>query len=775
MAWTRRRRLILLSILLTSAFGLFLAIHLPLSAASPPKKRVLILHSFHKGQKWNDDLSRGIVDVLKNIAVEVDFEYMDAKRNSDEDHFSNLYRLYRHKYRLRPVDVVISTDESALDFLLTNREEVFPNSTVVFCGVKFLEENKLFGEKNITGVIEQVDIVNNIRLILKLTPKLKRILIITDNSPTSISTIKSFIPVLKVFKDRINFHFTEQMAVEDLQQVLQTLSDDHAVLLVNYTKDINGKLFSMKESAYTISTNSPAPVYALWDSYLGNGIMGGLLVSGYTQGKIAARMAQALLMGEKVQNMPVQISTAGHYMFDFLQLKKFGIRERELPADSIVINQPVSFYYQYKMLILTVLLGILGLTLIILVLSINIVRRKRVEKSLKKTSQRLTLMHEIDQAILNALSIEFVAETLMEPMQQVFGCEFIGILLIRKDDPQTTALVRYQETDHFISQELVVPGDKLPLEQLKRGKNIHSAELLEDTPLFAEQWSGLYSGTVYFLSPIIYRKQLLGAIMLGSITKDLRSEAISSNCLEVANSLAIAIQNNRLLSELRNHEEELKSMSAHIIEAQENERKRLSIELHDEFGQILTAVGLNLSMIRNKLGVDCCETVSERLNQTENAIENLYDQIHDLSLDLHPPILDDLGLTPTLRWYLNQYQELTGKKVQFSAEEVPDIIIPETVAVALYRILQEALTNITKYAEATTISAHLISSNATTELIISDDGAGFDLESVQSRKIGERGLGLLGMRERLDLLDGSLKIKTAPKKGTILHATVPIR
>jgi len=706
--------------------------------------------------------------------VEVDFEYMDAKRNFDEDHFANLYQLYRHKYRSRPADVVISTDESALDFLLTHREEVFPNATVVFCGVKYLDENKLFGEKRITGVIEQVDIEKNIQLIQKLTPNLKHMLIITDNSPTSISTIKSFMPVLRAFKDRINFHFTEQMAIEELQNVLQSLSKGHTVLLVNYTKDINGKLFSMKESARTIAASSPVPVYALWDSYLGNGILGGLLVSGYTQGKIAARMAQALLRGENVQNMPVKKSTAGHYMFDFQQLKAFGIKERKLPVDSIVINQPISFYYQYKMLILGVFLGILSLTLIILVLSINILRRKRVEKSLKKTTQRLTLMHEIDRAILDALSIKFVAESLMEPMQQVFGCEIIGILLIRKEDPQTTALVRYQKAGRFISQEFSVPGHKLPLEQLKRGKKIHSADFPDDTPLYADQWSEQFPGAVYFLSPIIYRGQLLGTILLGSITKDLRSEAISSNCLEVSNSLAIAIQNNQLLNDLRNHEEELRSMSAHIIEAQENERKRLSIELHDEFGQTLTAVGLNLSLIRNKLGVDCSKVVSERLDQTENAIELLYDQIHDLSLDLRPTILDDLGLTPTLRWYLNQYQERTGKTVLFSAKEVPGNSISGTVAVALYRILQEALTNITKYAEATTISVQLIKSNMNTELIISDDGVGFDLKSVQSRKIEERGLGLLGMRERLDLLDGSFRIQTAPGKGTTLHAIAPI-
>ncbi|MFH2129456.1 MAG: ABC transporter substrate binding protein [bacterium] len=772
---SNRSRIVATIILLITVSGLFpVSLLIPDAVAAGKKQRVLILHSFHKGQKWNDDLSRGIFDVLDNDLVELHFEYMDAKRYADARHFENLYQLYRHKYRTRPVDVIISTDESALDFLLAHRDDLFPGTVVVFCGVKFLEENKLYGERNITGVIEQVDIEKNIRLILQLTPAVKHILVITDNSPTSISTIKSFIPVLKTFGDRINFHFTEQMAVADLQQSLQGLSPEHAVLLVNYTRDIDGNLFSMEESARIISLSSPVPVYALWDSYLGSGILGGLLVSGYTQGKIAAHMAQALLAGGTSEQTPIRKSTAGHTMFDYRQLKKFGIPERKLPVDAVVINRPISFYYQYKLLILAVLLGILGLTAIIVVLSINIVRRRRVEKSLQKTSQRLTLMHEIDRAILNAFSIEFVAEKLMAPMRHIFGCEFIGILLIQKGDPQATVLAHYPLENQVTSREFSIPGDTLPLESLTRGVIFRSDGVYPEAPAFAGQWSDHFPGTRYLLTPIIYQEDLLGALILGSPASDLKNETLVSNSWEVADSLAVAIQNNRLLRELRNHEEELRSMSAHIIEAQEMERKRLSVELHDEFGQMLTAVSLNLSLIRNKLGADCSRSVAERLDQTESAIENLYDQIHDLSLDLRPTILDDLGLTPTLRWYLNQYQERSGRQVHFSAGEEPGIAIPGAVAVALYRILQEALTNITKYAGASTITVRLITEPDTIQLIIADDGIGFDLEAIQSRNIKERGLGLVGMRERLDLLNGSLQIQTEPGRGTTLHAVVPI-
>jgi signal transduction histidine kinase/ABC-type uncharacterized transport system substrate-binding protein len=739
------------------------------------KKRVLILHSFHQGQKWNDDLSRGILDTLKDDALELHFEYMDAKRYPDTRHFENLYRLYQLKYQSHPVDVVISTDESALDFLLEYREDLFPGASIVFCGVKYLDDNKLFGEKQITGVTEQVDIEKNIQLMLRLNKKIKYVLVITDNSPTSISTIKSFVPLLKRFKETIEFKFTELMTIEKLEGLVESLPSSSAVLLVNYTRDRAGIILTTSESALMISRKSPVPVYALWDSYLKDGILGGLLVSGYSQGKTAANMARALLAGADINHIPVQKGRSGFYMFDYQQLNRFQISLSALPTDSILVNQPVSLYHQYKKLIFTVILGIFALTLIIVILSFNIFKRKRVERSLKNSSHRLSLMHEIDQAILNSLSIEFVADRLMEPMHHIFNTELIGILLVVPGGHDIKVFARNQQTEGITNQEIGLAVEMVPLEVLKKGLTVHTADYPLETASFVRQINYGSSDFHCLLTPLIFKKRLLGALILGSKLVDLSDNSVHERTWEVADSLAVAAQNNQLLTELRNHEEELRRMSASIIDAQEAERKRLSVELHDEFGQILTAVGLNLSLIRNKLGDDCSRTVADRLNQTEAAIENLYDQIRDLSLDLRPTILDDLGLIPTLRWFLNQYEERSGTRVSFAAEESSDIVIPGPIAVSLYRILQEALTNITKHAQANRISARLIVDPAEIQLIVSDDGVGFNLNEIITRKIEVRGLGLIGMRERIELLGGALKIETGNGNGTTLKATVPIK
>ena len=137
-------------------------------------------------------------------------------------------------------------------------------------------------------------------------------------------------------------------------------------------------------------------------------------------------------------------------------------------------------------------------------------------------------------------------------------------------------------------------------------------------------------------------------------------------CQQIAHTLALAIQNHYFFMEIKEHEAKLRHMSMNIIDAQEQERKRISAELHDEFGQSLTAIGINFSVIQRKIGVGQSARLKGRMDEITKAIELLSDQVHNLSLDLRPPMLDDLGLIPTLRWFSNQFQERSGTHIYFS-------------------------------------------------------------------------------------------------------------
>ncbi|MFK5954420.1 MAG: ABC transporter substrate binding protein [Desulfobacterium sp.] len=742
------------------------------SNLSAEYQRVVILHSFHKGQKWNDDLSNGIEDVLKNRNIELNFEYMDTIRFPDSAHSHQLIQMYKTKYKDRKADIVISTDEEALDFLLINRRSLFPNTPIVYCGVKSYIDR--FWEPGLTGVIEPIDLSSNVRLAKKLNPSLKQIFVVMDNTPTSISLINNFITAIKTFSPAINFIFSDFTPFDDLLKEIRTLSRNSAVFLVNYTNDKSGRMIPMDESARQITQNSPVPVYSAWDSYIGQGVLGGKLVSSYTQGKTAAEMALAILQGKPLEEIPVKTNIPSQYIFDYDQLKKFNIQETDLPDESVILNQPDTLYQRYKKLMFTFLLGGISLSLIILLLSLNIMHRRRMEKALKRYSGRLNFLHRMDQSILNHFSLKTIGKRILRPTLFHINCDLIGIYLFKKElDPEwgfalnrnkiNTLIDNFSIPTHHLPANFI--QDKTPLKLDDRPSQLRNL-LFND-----HRFSGFNS---YLLIPMVYQNKVMGIFFLAHLMEkpiELHQKMVSQ---QIAHTLAMAIENHYLFNKIKTHEAKLKQLSINIIEAQELERKRLSAELHDEFGQSLTAIGINFSVIRKKINGTQAAGINTRMEEIEQAIEGLSDQVHDLSLNLRPPMLDDLGLIPTVRWFLNQYHERNGIKINFSLENNQDIPVPNQVAVAMYRVVQEALNNITKHANASCITLRLDISSTSISLHIKDDGTGFNMDQLKLNKPGRGGLGLIGMKDRLDLLDGHMKIQSFKDRGTTLQAVAPI-
>jgi signal transduction histidine kinase len=241
-----------------------------------------------------------------------------------------------------------------------------------------------------------------------------------------------------------------------------------------------------------------------------------------------------------------------------------------------------------------------------------------------------------------------------------------------------------------------------------------------------------------------------------------------------ANQAAIALENARLLDRITKHEQELQKLSTRLIEAQEEERGRISRELHDEIGQVLTAMSINVAEIEKRLPQELEPAIKERLAETVALSEQMSKQISALALDLRPSLLDDLGLMPALRWYLSRYTERSGIQVRMEAVDLEKRLHPE-VETALYRVVQEALTNVARHARATNVRLRLEHKAASVVATIEDNGQGFDTEKVARRRAPERGAGLLGMRERVTLLGGSFRVESVPQGGTRLSAAIPLR
>jgi PAS domain S-box-containing protein len=221
-------------------------------------------------------------------------------------------------------------------------------------------------------------------------------------------------------------------------------------------------------------------------------------------------------------------------------------------------------------------------------------------------------------------------------------------------------------------------------------------------------------------------------------------------------------------------ERDLRSLSARLISAQEAERLRISQELHDEMGQALTAMRINLAAIQEELLPECTPTVGERLAEASWLADHALEQMRELAHELRPSMLDDLGLVPALHWYVNRFSKRLEVVVEFEAIGLEERL-PAEVETALYRVVQEALTNVARHAQARTVWMRLERTDSGVVASIEDDGQGFDVREAGRRASSEGGAGLIGMRERVASVGGSLSIKSTPGKGTLLSIDIPAR
>lgn len=364
-------------------------------------KEVLLIHSYHKGYIWTDDISKTIEKNFKPLKdVELTTIYMDTKRIDTPEYITNLAKLYKQQFEDRKFDLIIISDNNAFDFMIKYHEYLFKDVPVVFCGINnfdkvLLHENDM--KDIMTGVAEEVDVEKNIELISKLHPNLKNLLIINDKSATGNAVKRDLNPIIEKYQKKFNIEYTDNLEISNLKKKVSNLDKKNSVILfVLLFKDTTGKYFTYKQSFQEVKKVSEVPIYGLWDFYLNDGIVGGLLTSAVAQGEAVSKMALEILNGKKTTDIPILEKSPNLYMFDYNELKKFDINISDYVNDPIIINEPSSVYKQhYKFFIISILI-ILTLSIIVLILKANIQRREKVELAL---SNRL----EFDKVLLDTI------------------------------------------------------------------------------------------------------------------------------------------------------------------------------------------------------------------------------------------------------------------------------------------------------------------------------------------------------------------------------------
>ena len=229
-------------------------------------------------------------------------------------------------------------------------------------------------------------------------------------------------------------------------------------------------------------------------------------------------------------------------------------------------------------------------------------------------------------------------------------------------------------------------------------------------------------------------------------------------------------QTTQLLKQSQNLQGQLRHLSHHILSVQEEEKKRISRDLHDVVAQMLSGINLRLATLKTDL-TENSKGLGKKIQSTQRLVEKSVDEVHRFARELRPAVLDDLGLLAALRSLVNTYSKQTGIRVHmkvFSGVKH----LGNNESTVLYRVAQEALTNVSRHAQASRVNMSIQKYDPIVRMIIKDDGRSFDVQKVLHARRSRR-LGLLGMRERVEMVGGAFTVESIPGKGTTIRADIP--
>ena len=382
-----------------------LAILLPsyvIAAPDPSPKKILLLTSYHQGDRWNDSIVLGVREALEHLeSVSLSIENLDMRRYADADNIGLTKEYILAKYRDKPQDLILVSDDPALNFLLAVREVLFPTTPVVFCGINNFRPELIQGQSNITGVNENLSLETTLDLALKLFPRITRIItVVSDTEPSGRTNIEHYRIVAAQMKDRVHFDELLNMTDVDAPDILRHLPKDSLILRLAPLLKPEGGYLSIGASNRIFSAYTSIPIFTAWSFDLGDGALGGYVASGRDQGHAAAKLAIRILEGLNADQIPVVMDSPNVPMFDYNVMERFGIEESALPQGSVILNRQTSMWEQYRgwFLVIAMIGGVQ--TFLILALLTRGKRLRAANAALRESDLRYRTLSNSGQALI---------------------------------------------------------------------------------------------------------------------------------------------------------------------------------------------------------------------------------------------------------------------------------------------------------------------------------------------------------------------------------------
>jgi signal transduction histidine kinase len=381
------------------------------------------------------------------------------------------------------------------------------------------------------------------------------------------------------------------------------------------------------------------------------------------------------------------------------------------------------------------------------------IENARLYEATARWSSQLESLNEIGNALATETELERLLDLVARRLLELIDARLVTVLLPAGEADLRFVAVAGEGGRELLNQTMPRSASKSG-RVFERGRSERSDSVLDDPEVDHEVVRRLGARTGLWV-PLVVHGRTIGLIAVHD--KRGRDARFTDNDLRLAETFAtraaVAVDISQRIA---------RDALRRVVAAQELERRRLARELHDETGQALTSILLGLKALEDSVGGDAIVELRELV------VTTLQD-VRRLAVELRPKVLDDFGLVPALERLTETFGEQTGITVRFESGLGGDRL-PEEVETALYRIVQESLTNIVKHAQAQTVSVVLTRKPESVAALIEDDGRGFDVEHARAE-----GFGLEGMRERVGLLDGKIQIESSEVGGTTLVAEVPIR
>lgn len=401
----------------------------------------------------------------------------------------------------------------------------------------------------------------------------------------------------------------------------------------------------------------------------------------------------------------------------------------------------------------------------------NITQRKMLEREQALWLWEQETLSSIDRKLVSMVDLQRMLDAISQHARSLTRADFTGVLMLNENGssytwnsvkgnvtPVLSGPIRLDDAQRraALSKEPVIQ------------RNLHENVQLPASPLKLFRAERLYSVGCF---PLTVEGAVKGQLVVGFRTDHAFSGRDIRLLVSLAEKSSIALANAQLYENLLQRERELKLLSGARVEAQEEERRRIAREIHDSFGQMLTAIKFNIEILEDLIPKDSPDY--KRVEDTKNLLDATMAEARKIAYNLMPSVLEDFGLGPALQLLCEQFSQRNSMKVEYRVHGLTERLEP-ALEVSLYRIVQEALNNIAKHAEAEEASVQVIRHASGIRLTIEDSGRGFD-PSIGTKDITERrGMGLVSIRERAASFQGTVTIDSAPNSGTTIVVEIPL-